>query len=344
MEVFSMTERKSNQRNEEKKRAIDLFCGIGGNSWGARDAGLQIVAGFDMWELAGKVFQHNFPEATYYPGKLQDNTMYNLKSRLGEIDLIVASPECTSHSVARGNKAKNKESLELAYQVLRFSDKLKPRWLVIENVISMKSWEGYQDFLTKLKKDYYYLEQTLVASDFGVPQSRRRLFILCDREEQPAQIPIPDRKIKAASTIINNNGAYKFSPLVTEKRAQNTLKRAQRAIDTLGTDQAFLMVYYGTDAAGGWQSLDVPLRTITTLDRFALVRPNGNGDHEMRMLQPDELQKAMGFPAKFKLQQGTRREKIHLLGNAVCPQVIEAILKSLTDSQKGSHHHGTGKT
>ena len=119
-------------------RAIDLFCGIGGNSWGARNAGAQIVAGFDMWELAGKVYHDNFPEATFCPGKLQDNTLYNLNGKLGKIDLIVASPECTSHSVARGNKAQNMESLELAHQVLRFSDKLKPRSMVIENVVGIK--------------------------------------------------------------------------------------------------------------------------------------------------------------------------------------------------------------
>ncbi len=91
------------------------------------------------------------------------------------------------------------------------------------------------------------------------------------------------------------------------------------------------MVYYGSDAAGGWQRLDQPLRTITTVDRFALVRPDGKGGHEMRMLQPDELQAAMGFPPEFTLNGTTRRQKIHLLGNAVCPPVMQAIVKSLTE-------------
>lgn len=218
----------------EKLRAIDLFCGIGGNSWGARDAGLEIVAGFDKWDLAGQMYQDNFPSATFYPGKLQDNSLDDLNKKLGKIDLILASPECTSHSVARGNKEKNRESLELAYQVLRFTEKLQPRWLAIENVTSMKSWDGYQDFLEKLGREYKFLEQPLTASDFGVPQSRRRLFILCDRQKQPEQVllPMQDRP-QTVADILAPDEKYRFSPLVTERRAKNTLTRAQRAIDGL---------------------------------------------------------------------------------------------------------------
>ena len=83
--------------------------------------------------------------------------------------------------------------------------------------------------------------------------------------------------------MINRNGKYPFSPLRTEKRAVGTLERADRAIEAVGAKDAFLLVYYGTDGSGGWQKLDQPLRTITTVDRFAYVRVNGKG-HEMRML------------------------------------------------------------
>jgi len=88
------------------------------------------------------------------------------------------------------------------------------------------------------------------------------------------------------------------------------------------------VVYYGSDAAGGWQRLDRPLRTITTIDRFAIVAPNGRG-HTMRMLQPLELAAAMGFPPDYKWPQSTRREKVKLVGNAVCPPVMKAVIESL---------------
>ncbi|RMH81743.1 MAG: DNA (cytosine-5-)-methyltransferase [Calditrichaeota bacterium] len=317
-------------------RAIDLFCGIGGNSWGARAAGVEIVAGFDKWDLAGEVFQDNFPEARFYNvdlATLRRADIQRIRDEIGPIDLLLASPECTSHSVARGGRAKEQKSLRLSWNVWRFAEVFQPRWIVVENVTSMRNWDYYPDFLRIMheKGGYFYLEQPLVASDFGVPQKRRRLYILFDHEQQPEPVPISGKQTPQARKAVNLNGQYPFTPLVTERRAKNTLARAERAFAALGRDKPFLLVYYGSDKGGGWQSLDVPLRTITTLDRFALVKPDGRGGHLMRMLQPPELQKAMGFPQEFILERGSRRNKIHLLGNAVCPPVMQAIVETLLE-------------
>jgi DNA (cytosine-5)-methyltransferase 1 len=98
------------------------------------------------------------------------------------------------------------------------------------------------------------------------------------------------------------------------------LARARRAVAALGEEMPFILVYYGSDGSGGWQPLTRPLRTVTTIDRFALVE---HGDHEleMRMLQVSELRRAMGFNEGFTLSFGTRCDKIRLLGNSVCPPV-----------------------
>jgi DNA (cytosine-5)-methyltransferase 1 len=67
----------------------------------------------------------------------------------------------------------------------------------------------------------------------------------------------------------------------------------QRAISELGRGRPFLIVYYGSDGAGGWHSLDRPIRTLTTLDRFGLV--TWRGDVPMlRMLQVPELKRGDG--------------------------------------------------
>ena len=311
-------------------RAIDLFCGIGGNSCGARAAGVEIVAGFDMWELAGQVYVDNFSPATFYHNRLQDINIGKIKNQLGKVDLILASPECTSHSVARGNKEKSIESLNLAYQVLRFAMELNPRWVVIENVTAMQSWNGYQEFLKKLRQHFHVSVQKLNSHDFGVPQKRRRLFLICDRDLEPGKVSPPSGIfLRTAEDILDRNGVYRYSSLFAEKRAKPTIERAQRAIEQLGSQAEFLLVYYGSDKSGGWQRIQDPLRTITTLDRFALVRPGPEG-HEMRMLQPPELQAAMGFPESFAINRGTRRDKVHLLGNAVCPPVVTEIVRSLS--------------
>lgn len=311
-------------------RAIDLFCGAGGSSWGARAAGAEIVAGFDMWDLAGKVYKDNFPKASFHAGRLEDFDVEARAAELGKVDLILASPECTNHSPAKGNQPRCEKSRETAFQVVRFAKALTPRWIVVENVTNMKWWHRYGEFKDQLRALGYSLQELcLKASDFGAGTSRRRLFILCDRQCKPPDVaPSENRARVLARDFISLNGKHKWSPLKIPRRAKATLARAARGMKAVGSNTPFLIVYYGSDGAGGWQTLGRPLRTITTVDRFAIVKPSANG-HQMRMLQVPELQAAMGMPAEFKISQGTRRDRIKMIGNAVCPPVMRQIVRSL---------------
>ena len=249
-------------------RAIDLFCGAGGSSWGAKSAGAQIVAGFDMWETAKAVYQDNFPKAEFYCGELEKVEPKKLVKRLGKIDMILASPECTNHSVARGNRPRCEKSRETAMQVVKFAEAFKPRWLVIENVVSMKRWRRYTELIDDIARlGYRTSVEVLNSKDFGVPQARRRMFVLCDREREPGSVRKPRRRGKTVRDIIDGNGTYNYSPLRTKRRAGATLEHAERAIAKLGENTPFLIVYYGTDHAGGWQSIDV--WSVEKLDRYA---------------------------------------------------------------------------
>lgn len=317
-------------------RTLDLFHGVGGCSIGAREAGAEIIAGIDYWDVAAETYKRNFPEAVTICDDIRKISPRHLKNKIGEIELIVASPECTNHSCARGSRERSEESRKTAYQVTRFTEEFRPKWIIVENVIQMVKWPGYEKIKKKLKTlGYFVKEEKLNAKDFGVPQSRRRLFLLCSLNGKIELKKSQTNKYKPASTIINYNGDYSFTPLYAPGRATPTIERAERAISELGPKVPFLIVYYSTDGSGGWQNLDKPLRTITTLDRFAYIKPKGNS-YVMRMLQPEELKLAMGFPKKFRLDMGTRREQIKLLGNAVCPPVMRKIIHSLTgyDNQR----------
>lgn len=92
-------------------------------------------------------------------------------------------------------------------------------------------------------------------------------------------------------------------------------------------------MYYGSDGSGGWQPLDRPLRTLTTLDRFGLVTWKGRIPM-LRMLQVPELKRAMGFDKNYILPHGSRRDQIKILGNGVCPPVMEMVVHSLTAHKK----------
>ena len=308
-------------------RAIDLFCGAGGSSLGAAAAGVEIVAGFDVWPVAGSVYRANFPRARFYLcdlAALDESDIRVIRDDLGPVDLLLASPPCTDHSPARGARPPS-AGLDLPWCVWAFAWVFLPRRIVVENVVQMRRWHGYRALLHALMRlGYRVCVRILDAADFGVPQRRKRLYVVCDREADPPEIAPRTAHRPARDVIDLGVGVYK--PLYAPWRARATIERVERALRVLGRDATFLSVYYGSGPQ--WQTLDAPLRTITTRGHFALVRL-GRGGHEMRMLQVDELRAAMGFPARFDFGGCTRTDTMRLLGNAVCPPVMQAIVEEL---------------
>lgn len=312
-------------------KGLDIFCGAGGSSAGARAAGIEISAGIDMCPIATETYSANFPDAEVVTDRLENVRLSQFKKRVGEIDILLASPECTNHTCAKGAAPRSEASRATALHVVDYARAFKPRWLVLENVVHMRPWSRYG----KLKKElealgYKLKEQVLDASDFGVAQSRRRLFIVGDRHREPSLVDEkrPGRR-RTVQSILDPGNKWDTTLLYDKGRAAATLERAERGFKALGRSSSFLLVYYGTDGSGGWQPLDRPLRTITTVDRFALVVPGRDGPR-MRMLQVPELKRAMGFVEEFDLPVGTRRDRVRLLGNGVCPPVMEAVVKALT--------------
>ncbi|MGO9095092.1 MAG: DNA cytosine methyltransferase [Bryobacteraceae bacterium] len=316
--------------NDKKVNALDLFAGVGGSTCGASAAGVRVVAAIDAWGLACKSYRDNNPDTEVFNSLCEEVDPAGIEIRFGKVDLLVASPECTSHTCAKGAAERSEKSRGTAFQVVRFAQALNPRWIVVENVIHMQAWCRYRELIDTLTSlSYICVPQVLNSADFGVPQSRRRLFIVCERGQKPPEV-LPPIKVKHVPVreVIDTNGTYRYTPLRTESRAIPTLERADRAIANIGSRNPFLIVYYGSDGSGGWQPVSSPLRTITTLDRFAYVRRRA-GVHEMRMLQVPELKLAMGFPEDYILDRGTRRDRVKLLGNAVCPPVMEHIVRTL---------------
>lgn len=314
-----------------KPRVLDLFCGGGGSSWGAKNAGAEIVCAVDAWAIAAETYKANFPGAAVFNETLDENSCASLLGDVGQIDLILASPECTNHTCAKGSRPRDEGSKRTANYVISFAQRLKPRWIVLENVVQMRNWHGYTPLKSELEAmGYKVLSQIVDAADLGVPQTRRRLFLLCDREIMPAPVEaLKERRRRTAAEVIQFDGPWTSRPLYSDRRAPDTLARAERAINELGRGKPFLIVYYGSDGSGGWQPLDRPLRTLTTLDRFGLVTWEGQTPM-LRMLQVPELMSAMGFESNYTLPHGSRRDRIKILGNGVCPPVMEAVVRSLT--------------
>lgn len=297
-------------------------------------AGAEVVGGLDRWDLAADTFQLNFPHADVRRDPAEELDTREIKARVGRVDLLLASPECTSHSVAKGKAPRCETSRATAFQVVRYAEALEPRWIVVENVTQMRKWPRFTEWLREIEGLGYKTHACVLDSqDYRTPQTRKRLFVLCDRETPPTPPPKtsgPKRRVERVLGRGHHRGRpWPFRPIRRGVQAEATLQRAGRAIQAFGRKAEFIIVYYGSDGAGGYQSVSRPLRTITTLDRFAYVRPTASG-HEMRMLQPAELAAAMGFPPDHQWPDVSRRDRIKLIGNAVCPQVMCAVVRHLT--------------
>lgn len=311
---------------------VDLFCGGGFGARGAVSAKASPILGVDSWYIATSTYDHNFPKADTICSPIEELNPKTL-ARKYKPDVLLTSPECTSHSIARGAKKGSEQSRETALSIIPWLHAMKPRWLIVENVNRMKQWGRHEELVNEIESNGYTVSDLyLNAADFGTPQSRKRMFLLCDKKgsniSKEELIRTHNRQPKSARDIIDNSGQFKSSKLYKEGRAKATLERAERAMGSLGKGVDFIIVYYGSDYAGGWQSLDAPLRTITTLDRFGLVTWKGRTPY-LRMLQPSELMKAMGTGTKHSLPVGNRRDKIKLCGNGVCSPVMEVLFRHI---------------
>jgi len=317
-------------------RCFDLFCGMGGSSRGASLAGVEVAGGLDAWDIATTAYKLNFPQAKVWTKKAEEVDPREVANELGSIDLMLASPECTNHSTAKTRGVRSEASRNTAFEVVRFAKAFSPRWIVVENVPMMRKWYRYNEWLSQIHNlGYKTLEVVLNANDFGVPQSRVRLFVLCDRDREP-QAPKPWQGPKPTILDILGTGEPKdnpwgFRPLFHPKRAQRMVDRAKLAIERLGYGVGFIMAYHGSRGPG-FIPLDKPIRTLTTSSRWLYVRFIGQC-YESRMLKIPELARAMGFPLDHVLPDIPVRYKEKLLGNAVCPPVMQSIVSQLLGDQ-----------
>jgi DNA (cytosine-5)-methyltransferase 1 len=119
----------------------------------------------------------------------------------------------------------------------------EPRWIVLENVTGMQRWDGFEELIEELEKHYHLHTQVLNSANFGVPQTRKRLFVMGDRERMPEKV-IGDVAHRHAAVILDGSSEWKSKPAFGGRLSENTLARVNRGIVELGERKDFLVVYY----------------------------------------------------------------------------------------------------
>ncbi len=299
--------------------AVDLFAGAGGFTTGAEQAGANVIWAANHWRLAVDTHAANHASTQHACQDLHQADW----SRVPHHDLLLASPACQGHSHARGRDRPHHDAARsTAWAVVSAAEYHRPAFAIIENVPEMLDWTLYPAWKMAMESLGYTLSpHTCDAADHGVPQHRVRLFIVASRSQSPIHLKLPRRPLAPVRPIIQWD-AHRWNPLCKPGRSKATLARVKRGREAFG--EHFVMPYYGSGSGLTGRSLDRPLGTVTTRDRWAVVA----GD-KMRMLQPDEYQAAMGFPDSYVLPVGSRKQAIHLLGNAVCPPVAKDLVSAL---------------
>jgi len=161
---------------------IDLFCGCGGLSLGFQKAGFQIVRAFDNWDKAINIYNSNFQT---HKSELID--IYNLKPEYIKSfhpDVIIGGPPCQDYSSA-GMQDETKGRANLTLRFAELVCEVKTKWFVMENVDRILKSSTLPKAIKLFKDTGYALTQVVLdASLCGVPQKRKRFFLIGELERK----------------------------------------------------------------------------------------------------------------------------------------------------------------
>ena len=306
------------QNNNVKLTVLDLFCGCGGMSKGLTDAGLDIIAGIDIWDKAINNYKRNYhhnaicADLTKLPPDLFCKT-YNIN--MNNIDIIVGGPPCQSFSMA-GRRDKNDPRNSLFMEFVKYLDYFNPKGFIMENVIGILSKKTENNekvidiIMEKLTKNYNCIICKLYASDYEVPQNRRRAIIIGIRKDlniipkEPQVILEVDKRIPVKTVLQKTDEvdkSYYLSKLAIDGIKNKKLKSIAKG------------------AGFGAQYLDLEKPSFTIPARYwkdgydSLVKYS---DTEIRRLTILELKRIQSFPDNYVLE-GSKKDIIMQIGNAV---------------------------
>ena len=160
---------------------IDLFSGCGGLSHGFSQAGFRPIAAVDNWLDALQTYSFNHRSAEVIEMDLSSEQPTFPLEKFRGIDLVIGGPPCQGFSIS-GKRNPEDERNNLYKGFLKVVKNLKPRFFLMENVPNLKGMSNgqiYKRIFCDFEEIGYSLTgSVLLASDFGVPQNRKRCFIV----------------------------------------------------------------------------------------------------------------------------------------------------------------------
>ena len=293
---------------------IDLFAGCGGMTLGFQNAGFEAVAAFDNWEPAIDVYRANFAH------NIRKIDLGNWQESLGilnayQFDMIIGGPPCQDFSHA-GKRNEDLGRADLTVSFAQIVAHTKPQWFVMENVDRTVKSQRYKHAGEILRAAGYSLTQRILdANQCGVPQRRKRLFLI---GELGLSISVDSRSL--ASYLDNN--------LTTQPMTVR---------DYLG-DSLEIEHYYRHPRNYSRRavfSVDEPSPTVRGVNRpipkTYKVHPKDTApiSEEVRPLTTLERSYLQTFPKGFRFT-GSKTDLEQMIGNAVPVKQAEYIARCIS--------------
>lgn len=205
-----------------KLKVFDVFSGAGGFSLGFEIAGCKIIGAIEHDKWASDTFLFNHPQVKMFQGNIESFPEEYLKSQLEEFpDVIIGGPPCQGFSICVKNAGDPKDPRNSLFtEFIRMAKIFSPKIMVMENVpniIKAKTQNG--ESVIKIIKDefemigYNVYYDILNASDYGVPQMRKRFILIASKSKLTRPFPEKSHYVPDNYANLNNNFAYQMNIL-----------------------------------------------------------------------------------------------------------------------------------
>lgn len=352
---------------DEKPTVIDLFCGAGGLSLGFKQAGFNVLCGIDNDETSLKTYNHNLGDSLGLNANLYDEeiAIKHIEDKINnnDVDVIIAGPPCQGFSLT-GCRNLNDTRNKLYLAVVHAVDYFKPKAFLIENVPGMATlYKGkIKDQIINSFEDLGYAtsvtKKPLLATDYGVPQSRRRMFFVGFRKDLnydyfkfPKPFLKPDEYITCEeaisdlpsleNTLGENISRYDKDPESDyQRRMRNNSKILYNHLATNHTKEVKWVI---SQVPEGGNHKDLPKgvgesrKFNEAWTRYHSKKPSktidtGHRNHfhykYNRVPTVRENARLQSFPDNFEFL-GTKTQQNRQVGNAVPPLLAQALANSI---------------
>lgn len=343
-----------------KYQAIDLFSGAGGLTQGLKQAGFQVIGAVEYIDKIAESYSLNHCNTKMYnediskldPGFVREE----VGVEVGELDLLAGCPPCQGFSTIgpRFKGVTNDPRNELVYQMSRFAKEFLPKTIMMENVPALAKDYRLQKLVVDLEGLGYIINyKVLNTSDFGVPQSRRRMILFASQFDK-LEIPEKDQKLQRKLTVRDAISRLEDSSDSKDPLHNNTVNYTDKTLNIIKhipknggsrtdlPEELRLECHKKTSGfkdVYGRMSWDKPSPTITggctSASKGRFIHPEKD-----RAITLREAALLQTFPKNYKFSPNASKQGVAtMIGNALPPKFIEfharEILKHLQNANGG---------